>query len=247
MSPHRHGQPHPQSRHDADQSADPPMPCAVEILSTIAFGGFSIAVSAMTFAASAMGGFAVSVLLAMIWLSTLQRRTGRQMLGTQILSVLLFAGFSISVTAMAFAAFWPGGVGLALAFAWGWNTLLHARDLRARRAGRDMKRRASGLAPEPETFHRPAPTGNASFDSYRDEMLHRLEEEQEAFEGFLARLRAARDQGEFDSFMDDRADARAAERAAAEAEDAADAASNPGTGLVSAPIRLPPPISAAAG
>ena len=36
-------------------------------------------------------------------------------------------------------------------------------------------------------------------------MLNRLEQEQTAFEGFLGRLRAAKDKSEFDQFMDERA------------------------------------------
>jgi hypothetical protein len=48
-------------------------------------------------------------------------------------------------------------------------------------------------------------SGNASFDAYRHDMMERLEVEQQNFEGFLARLRAAKDQTEFDTFLDDRA------------------------------------------
>ncbi|MDQ1848226.1 DUF2852 domain-containing protein [Gemmobacter fulvus] len=48
-------------------------------------------------------------------------------------------------------------------------------------------------------------SGNSAFDAYKSEMLKRLEDEQEAFESFLQRLRDAKDKQEFDSFMDDRA------------------------------------------
>lgn len=48
------------------------------------------------------------------------------------------------------------------------------------------------------------PTGNSAFDEYREQTLRRLEEEQGAFEGFLAKLRKAKDQAEFDQFMEDR-------------------------------------------
>ena len=47
-------------------------------------------------------------------------------------------------------------------------------------------------------------SGNEAFDSYKEETLKRLEEEQEAFQGFLDRLRRAKDQAEFDQFMDER-------------------------------------------
>ncbi len=48
-------------------------------------------------------------------------------------------------------------------------------------------------------------TGNTAFDSYRDETLKRLQDEQKAFNGFLNNLRAAKDKAEFDQFMDNQA------------------------------------------
>lgn len=54
-------------------------------------------------------------------------------------------------------------------------------------------------------------SGNSAFDAYKTETLKRLEEEQEAFEGFLQRLREAKDKQEFDRFMDERARSAAAE------------------------------------
>ena len=62
-------------------------------------------------------------------------------------------------------------------------------------------------------------TGNATFDAYKTDTLRRLEDEQEAFESFLQRLRAAKDKTEFDSSMDDRA------RRSREAEAAGEAVS----------------------
>lgn len=53
--------------------------------------------------------------------------------------------------------------------------------------------------------HQFATSGNMAFDSYKAETLRRLEDEQEAFEAFLQRLREAKDKSEFDDFMDDRA------------------------------------------
>ena len=47
-------------------------------------------------------------------------------------------------------------------------------------------------------------TGNTAFDDYREQTLRRLEEEQGAFEEFLARLRKSKDKAEFDQFMDER-------------------------------------------
>jgi len=63
-----------------------------------------------------------------------------------------------------------------------------------------------------------SPTGNRAFDSYREDTLRRLEEEQANFESFLERLREAKDKSEFDQFMDERASAAAAERSEPRAE-----------------------------
>ena len=51
------------------------------------------------------------------------------------------------------------------------------------------------------------PTGNAAFDAYKAETIKRLQDDQQAFETFLQRLRQAKDKSEFDAFMDDRAKA----------------------------------------
>ena len=48
-------------------------------------------------------------------------------------------------------------------------------------------------------------TGNSAFDTYKEDTLRRLEQEQTDFEAFLERLRAAKDKSEFDQFMDERA------------------------------------------
>jgi hypothetical protein len=57
----------------------------------------------------------------------------------------------------------------------------------------------------PATPARKADTGNGSFDAYRDDLLARLETEQAEFEGFLGRLREARDETEFDRYLEERA------------------------------------------
>ncbi len=75
------------------------------------------------------------------------------------------------------------------------------------RHGRHMRRRHSHS--HPHGFHS---SGNSAFDAYKADTLERLEREQEEFEAFLERLRAAKDQSEFDDFMQDRARAAKAER-----------------------------------
>jgi hypothetical protein len=60
--------------------------------------------------------------------------------------------------------------------------------------------------------HGVSTSGNSAFDAYKADTLRRLEEEQEAFEAFLQRLREAKDKSEFDQFLDDRAARARAER-----------------------------------
>lgn len=109
----------------------------------------------------------------------------------QILTVIFYAGFAISVSIVAMAMFGLIGMALALFLAWQWG--------RVAAFGR------SAPSPDLATDTAPTPTGNAAFDSYRAETLARLEAEQADFVAFLDRLRRARDAEEFDSFMKDRA------------------------------------------
>jgi hypothetical protein len=123
-------------------------------------------------------------------------------LSVQILSTLLFAGFSIAVTVVALIQFWPAGVAIAVVL--GWRGGFAPGSSGGFVPGIDpaeLSEAVKNLSPE-ATQRR---SGNASFDRYRDEMLERLEHEQENFEDFLDRLRAAKDSTEFDQFMDDRA------------------------------------------
>ena len=119
-------------------------------------------------------------------------------IAVQILGMILFAGFAIPVTIIALNVFWPAGVALAIILGWrGTFALGTGRGS----AAQDMAEIARSLSPD----RRPRKSGNASFDAYRDAMMDRLETEQENFDAFLDRLRAARDKTEFDRFMDDRA------------------------------------------
>jgi hypothetical protein len=115
--------------------------------------------------------------------------------GMQVLSLLLFTGFAITATSLAFVFFWPAGFALAALVIWrGFGPLGPQGIVRARRVAR-----AAPAMPD-------RPSGqSASFAAYRHDMLDRLEQEQEAFDGFLTRLRAAKDKTEFDDFLDDRA------------------------------------------
>lgn len=116
----------------------------------------------------------------------------------QVLSTLLFAAFAIPVTIVALNIFWPAGVAIALLLAWRGG---FAPTGNPAAPPRDMHEAMRSIMPTTAQKS----SGNASFDAYRSDMLDRLETEQQNFEGFLTRLRAAKDQSEFDAFLDDRA------------------------------------------
>ena len=110
-------------------------------------------------------------------------------------------GAWIAAMVLGFIFFWP--VGLALLFYMIWSKRMFNKSCRQSRRSRHMYA---------------APTGNRAFDSYREETLRRLQDEQANFEAFLERLREAKDKSEFDEFMDERASAAAAERSEPRAE-----------------------------
>ncbi|QBY00709.1 DUF2852 domain-containing protein [Rhodophyticola sp. CCM32] len=119
-------------------------------------------------------------------------------LPVQILTLIFYAGFAISVSIVAMALFGVIGVVLAVLFAWQWARL-PALNGQAALNDRIKSLRPNMPAPEPQS------SGNASFDAYRDALMRRLEQEQAEFEGFLTRLREAKDKSEFDRFLDKRA------------------------------------------
>ncbi len=96
-------------------------------------------------------------------------------------------GAWIAAMILGFILFWP--IGLALLFYMIWSKDMFKGSCKSRRAHRQSFRTS----------------GNSAFDAYKAETLRRLEDEQEAFEAFLQRLREAKDKSEFDEFMDERA------------------------------------------
>ena len=99
---------------------------------------------------------------------------------------------------LGFIAFWPVGLALLAYMIWS------KRMFRGSSCSERRHRRHAGRWGAQSS-------GNSAFDAYRDETIRRLEEEQDAFNAFLKRLRDAKDKQEFDAFMDDRAKARDAE------------------------------------
>ena len=104
----------------------------------------------------------------------------------------------IAAMILGFIFFWPAG--LALLAYMIWSKRMFSRSSSSC-GGRRMQRMA----------HMPSgawnSSGNSAFDAYKTETLRRLEDEQQAFEAFLQRLREAKDKQEFDAFMQDRAKA----------------------------------------
>ena len=96
-------------------------------------------------------------------------------------------GAWIAAMVLGFIAFWPIGLALVIYMSVAGKWSLQGGNARRRSA---VSLRSSG---------------NMAFDAYKAETLRRLEEEQDAFETFMDRLRAAKDKAEFDQFMEDRA------------------------------------------
>ncbi|MEO0391393.1 MAG: DUF2852 domain-containing protein [Pseudomonadota bacterium] len=98
-------------------------------------------------------------------------------------------GAWIAAMVLGFIFFWPIGLALLAYMIWG-----------KRMFGKSCSTRRMTVMPS-------RTTGNSAFDAYKADTLRRLEEEQDNFEAFLARLREAKDKSEFDQFMDERAKA----------------------------------------
>jgi hypothetical protein len=101
----------------------------------------------------------------------------------------------IALAIFGLVVWWPLGLAVLAYILWSgrmrccglsWNNEAHAVD------------RASNRSRRPRT------SGNQAFDEYRAETLRRLEEEQQAFQEYLGRLRTAKDRAEFDAFMAER-------------------------------------------
>lgn len=117
-------------------------------------------------------------------------------------------GAWIAAMVLSFIFFWPLGLAFVFYITWTnrWSKDMFGSSCRHRR--HDRSRDAADTwardwgRPDRTAFRA---TGNAAFDAYKADTLKRLEDEQEAFESFLQRLRQAKDKSEFDTFMDDRA------------------------------------------
>lgn len=116
-------------------------------------------------------------------------------------------GAWIAAMVLGFIIFWPVGLALLAYMIWG------KQMFRNGSCGHRRDRHANGHHWGREAYR--ATSGNTAFDAYKAEALRRLEEEQEAFEAFLQRLRSSKDKSQFDTFMEERARANQAADAAA--------------------------------
>lgn len=108
----------------------------------------------------------------------------------------------IALMVIGFIVFWPVGLAILAYMIWsgrmgcGWRR----GDWRGHHLRGKFGKWAGAMGPMGPQYS----TGNRAFDEYRADTLRRLEEEARDFEGFLDRLRMAKDKAEFDEFMAER-------------------------------------------
>jgi hypothetical protein len=101
----------------------------------------------------------------------------------------------IAAMILGFIVWWPVGLGVLAYLIWSGRMGCSGDKTAWRQYFTSEARRFSGGS----NF-----TGNHAFDDYREETLKRLEDEASEFQGFLKRLRHAKDKAEFDQFMAER-------------------------------------------
>ncbi|MGR3502876.1 DUF2852 domain-containing protein [Pseudaestuariivita sp.] len=120
-----------------------------------------------------------------------------------VVLMAMYTGFAIPVSIVALVQSLFFGVVIVVVLAYFWT------QIPAMLLGRNapMAEAVGEVVPQMPAL---APTGNASFDAYRAELIDRLERERTDFDTFVTRLRASKDKSEFDRFMDARANRGAA-------------------------------------
>ena len=97
----------------------------------------------------------------------------------QILSMIFFVAFAIVATVLAFNWFWPAGFALAVIFALrGFGPFQPGSGAIRSKSRRETAAEPDAVAAAPVL----KPSGNASFDAYRFDMLARLENEHQSFQ-----------------------------------------------------------------
>lgn len=121
---------------------------------------------------------------------------------------------TIALMVLGFIAYWPVGLAVLAYILWGDRLEIFRRDV-----GRATDRVSAGL--KRSGVRNPfgaEPTGNVAFDDWREAELKRLDAERQRlneasaeFASYARELRRAKDQEEFDRFMNDRARQRRGE------------------------------------
>ncbi len=114
----------------------------------------------------------------------------------QVLAIIGFTGFAIPVSLSAMDQYGILGLLLAAFFGYQWTRLAGIGTSDPLSLAVDLLK--------PQVSDSASSSGNASFDAHRDELLGRLALEQANFEGFLSRLRDAKDRSEFDRYLVER-------------------------------------------
>lgn len=118
---------------------------------------------------------------------------------------------TIALMVLGFIIFWPLGLAMLAYIIWGekfgGSSEKAEEFFKSKRKEWKKHERRHGRG----RGHRSSMTGNAAFDSYRDEQLDRLDEERrrldeevKAFGEYMDNLAKARDREEFDRFMRER-------------------------------------------
>ncbi len=127
---------------------------------------------------------------------------------------------TIALMVLGFIAYWPLGLAVLAYILWGERLEIFRRDV-----GRATDRVTAGLKRSGARmpFAGAAQTGNVAFDDWREAELARLDAERRRlddasaeFATYARELRRAKDQEEFDRFMNDRARTRRRDVADAE-------------------------------
>jgi len=108
----------------------------------------------------------------------------------------------IALMVIGFIVFWP--IGLAILAYMIWSGRMGCGWRRGGWRGQHFREKFGKWAGPMGPMGPQYSTGNRAFDEYRADTLRRLEEEARDFEGFLDRLRMAKDKAEFDEFMNQR-------------------------------------------
>jgi hypothetical protein len=110
----------------------------------------------------------------------------------------------IALMVIGFIVFWPIGLAILAYIIWsgrmGCGRRHHHGEWREHKFKEKFGKWMGPSGPAGPMYS----TGNRAFDEYRADTLRRLEDEARDFQGFLDRLRMAKDKAEFDEFMNQR-------------------------------------------